>query len=85
MPVHKSGKKNRKWGRNSSYCTNYRASQKQERSHAKKMWRHLVSHVNDMHCRQKLMAMPLMVLSYLKIPVDHKQWPQPTRENYDAV
>lgn len=43
----KKGKKNRKYGRNERKCEAYRKAQKHEKSHVKRLTRHLVKFPQD--------------------------------------
>jgi len=43
----KKGKKNRKWGRNASYCKFYRDAGLQERNRARRIRRHLKRYPGD--------------------------------------
>lgn len=50
----KSGKKNRKWGRNENSCARYRAGGQQEKNRVRRIRRHLKRFPND---RQALRAL----------------------------
>lgn len=47
MPVHKAGKKNRKWNRNKAFCTIYRNEQRHEKGHIARLKTHLKRFPND--------------------------------------
>lgn len=50
----KSGKKNRKWGRNKAFCERYRREGRQELNRIRRIKRHLRKYPNDL---QAIMAL----------------------------
>lgn len=55
--ARKTGKKNRKHGRNKLSCDNYRRSHRREKNKLRRLRRHLKAHSNDrmaVHCAANL-------------------------------
>ena len=58
MPTHRSGKKNRKIGRNKTWCERYRLAHKREKSKARKLYQHLLRFPGDMMAEQVANDLP---------------------------
>lgn len=52
----KSGKKNRKWGRNEAFCARYRKEGRQELNRVRRLERHLKKYPNDKQAYTALYA-----------------------------